>query len=272
MIVLLLLLGDVFCPNQMLRVASWCEDDGGYLPLDAKSLTSMFNLNILEDEGTPWSSLCTSIVEKGSKLFCTNCQEESFDKLSDYEEYSNYHTITVTKSMARGSGKTLQKFWDHQAHFQDDYCEMNCEKCGKPLLRFIEKKVLVPRHGLMLYIDKSRVKKLSYQVEEELKIRNWQPKLHGDTSFFSLVGGIEEIPKEKKDVEDSFELSFEFDNPCLEDFGSDPPKGAFNQFVFHWRGKDNQYFKIHDSDKIGTSSQENLQKCQFLFFYKKSQE
>ena len=260
---------------QMIMHAGWSEDDGGELAVDPQFMTSLFNLSILEKEGNPWHNLYTSIVKKGAKLVCPNCQEETLDKLADYDESNSFHTLVITNSMIKGGSAktlTLQKLWDMQAKYEDECCEFQCkrEMCDKNLVRIIETKLHSYSAGLILYIDKRTMRKPSYTVDEELVIENGLPMLvHGTTTTFSLVGGIEEIPK-KKDDDDSFE-EFLFQQTGLGaqlelmDMEPEQSSAAFNQLVFHFK-ENGKYYKIFDSDKIGVSSQENLMRCQLLFF------
>ena len=270
--------GDVFDPTEILRLANWeeenWEDVNTHLTKVPKLMNSIFNLKILEKEGIPWLDLGTTIVERGDKLVCPKCNHEKTDKLADYSEF-NQPSLVITKEMARRQEgtRTLQLFWDIQAKKKDSYCELKCqneikkgEKCGQRYTRFLEKKVNRKAGGLILNIDKTKVKKnLQFQVGSELKIENYYPMTQGGAySIFTLIGGIEEI---KKDDDDSFEEEF-LDGPsCLDvsGFELDPPTAAFNQLVFHFTEK-GKYFQIFDSDKISTSSQENLMRCQLLFF------
>ena len=270
--------GDVFDPTEILRLANWeeenWEDVNTHLTKVPKLMNSIFNLKILEKEGIPWLDLGTTIVEIGANLVCPKCNHEKTDKLADYSEF-NQPSLVITKEMARRQeGKrTLQLFWDIQSKTKDFYCELKCqreikkgEKCGQRYTRFLEKKVNRKAGGLILNIDKTKVKKnLQFQVGTELKIENQYPKTQGGAySIFTLVGGIEE--KKKDDDDDSFEEEEIISGPsCLEGFELDPPTAAFNQLVFHFTEK-GQYYQIFDSDKISTSSQENLMRCQLLFF------
>ena len=274
--------GDVFDPTEILRLANWeeenWEDVNTHLTKVPKLMNSIFNLKILEKEGIPWLDLGTTIVERGDKLVCPKCNHEKLDNLADYTEF-NQPSLVITKEMARRQEgtRTLQLFWDIQAKKKDSYCELKCqneikkgEKCGQRYTRFLEKKVNRKARGLILNIDKTKVKKnLQFQVGTELKIENQYPKTQGGAfSIFTLVGGIEE---KKKDDDDSFEEEFLEEEilggrpSCLEGFELDPPTAAFNQLVFHFTEK-GQYYQIFDSDKISKSSQENLSRSILLFF------
>ena len=275
--------GDVFDPTEILRLANWeeenWEDVNTHLTKVPKFMNSIFNLKILEKEGIPWLDLGTTIVEIGANLVCPKCNHEKTDKLADYSEF-NQPSLVITKEMARRQEgtRTLQLFWDIQAKKKDSYCELKCqneikkgEKCGQRYTRFLEKKVNRRAGGLILNIDKTKVKKnLQFQVGTELKIENQYPKTQGGAySIFTLVGGIEE--KKKDDDDDSFEEEEIISGPsCLEGFELDPPTAAFNQLVFHFTEK-GKYFQILDSDKISSSSQDNLSRCQLLFYSSKSQ-
>ena len=274
--------GDVFDPTEILRLANWeeenWEDVNTHLTKVPKFIDSIFQLKILEKEGIPWLDLGTTIVEIGANLVCPKCNHEKTDKLADYSEF-NQPSLVITKEMARRQEgtRTLQLFWDIQAKKKDSYCELKCqneikkgEKCGQRYTRFLEKKVNRKARGLILNIDKTKVKKnLQFQVGTELKIENQYPKTQGGAySIFTLVGGIEE---KKKDDDDSFEEEEIISGPsCLEGFELDPPTAAFNQLVFHFTEK-GKYFQILDSDKISSSSQDNLSRCQLLFYSSKSQ-
>ena len=260
------LLGDVIDSFDIIAKANSFEDVrnkmNNHLPL-----TFLFGLKVLEERIPCLKRLRNVFVTKDC-LYCSSC--ETHEDVGDKSEDSSfYKSLVVNNKVSRGNRACIQLFWNMHARTEKKTSKL-CKTCNGKLIRLKEIKIQgMPGDGLIINIEKSseegtkKKERRSYEVEDEIEVRNEQHELHGDLTTYQLVCGIEECPygEGDSDLEETFINERNMSR-------TRSAKKLHEQLVFHFK-KEEKFFKVFKSERLGISNRESLENCQLLFYKRK---
>ena len=256
--------GDVIATYSMLEKAQDFEDRFGNIDLlySPQKLTQIFELKVLQDEEELWSTLKPTFLTKNQVLYCPSCQKTFHDALTnDCENCECLFTLELPRKMPKNNSEvSVQELWNNKTN-REDRSNLPCETCKRTeLLRLVKIQLLDPKRGLILQLDKSRQlgvpksQKAKVVVQDELLVQNSDTDVLGEFTTYKLLCAIEEV--NQKDSELDMD-----ENVITAITGTD----YFKQYTFHFF-HNQQLFKVFNSDKIGTSSRDELNRSTLLFY------
>ena len=265
--------GDVFNPQAMM----WkLVDDGEDSSLLFREMfvCSLFALEVARDPSIcPWFALATHLITRAHLVTCKGCNKTINDPegYDDREEVACPYGLELPQKLPEFLN--LQTLFDATGNSEGEALKYingtavkrNCEECGQILTRQFQTKVKDPRKALILYLDQGHLgsklrrdptNQVHIIVEDEIKLPNDAPEIHGQNSTFELCGAVQELYNQKDSIRGNDEAEMDMESTF-----------KTIDFVFHIKHKE-KFFKIFKGDNISVdSSREKLSYCS-LFFYK----